>query len=55
MNKKQIHIGYFDTKKEALDARNNYIIKNKLYEYEISPWNNKKKKKSRFVLTSNLK
>lgn len=40
VNKKQIHIGYFDTKKEALDARNNYIIKNKLYEYEISPWNN---------------
>lgn len=35
---KLVHLGSYKTKKEALDARNNYIIKNKLFEYPIQEW-----------------
>ena len=35
---KLIHLGSYITKKEALDARNNYIIENKLFEYPIQEW-----------------
>lgn len=31
-------LGYFTSKKDALDARNNYIIKNNLTEYKLQKW-----------------
>lgn len=37
MNGKEIGLGYYDSKKEAVDARNNYIIQNHL-EYPIQEW-----------------
>lgn len=37
-NYKTKNIGRYETKKEALDARNNYIIENKLFEYAIQEW-----------------
>lgn len=37
VNYKDIHIGYFENKKDALDARNNYIIKNNL-NHTIQEW-----------------
>jgi len=33
-----IYIGIFKTKKEAVEARNNYIIENKLFEYPIQEY-----------------
>ncbi len=36
-NNKRIHLGYFNTKKEALEKRNNYIIKNNL-PHKIQEW-----------------
>lgn len=38
VNNKRIYLGAYKTKKEALDARNNYIIENKLFEYAIQEW-----------------
>lgn len=38
VNKKQIHIGSFKSKREALEARNQFIIKNNLTEYKIQEW-----------------
>ena len=35
INKKNIHLGYFNTKEEAVIARNNYIIEHGLTEYKI--------------------
>lgn len=35
---KLIHLGSYITKKDALEARNNYIIENKLFEYPIQEW-----------------
>ena len=37
-NKKQITIGRFDSIKQALEARNNYIKENKLTDYKIQEW-----------------
>lgn len=37
-NKKQITIGRFDSIKQAIEARNNYIKENKLTEYKIQEW-----------------
>lgn len=37
-NYKTIHIGRYLTKKEALDARNRFIIENNLTEYPIQEW-----------------
>lgn len=34
---KEINLGYYENKKEAVDARNNYIIQNHL-EYPIQKW-----------------
>jgi hypothetical protein len=39
VNKKQIHLGYFKTPKEAAIARNNYIIENNLTEYKLNEVN----------------
>ena len=36
--KKQKHIGFYLTKKEAVDAYNKYIIDNNLTEYKIQEW-----------------
>lgn len=38
MNGKIIYIGYYTTKKEAVEARNKYIIDNNLTEYKIQEW-----------------
>lgn len=38
VNRKAKVIGYFNSKKEALDARNKYIIENNLTEYKIQEW-----------------
>jgi hypothetical protein len=38
VNRKQIHIGVFARLKQAVEARNNYIIKNNLTEYKIQEW-----------------
>lgn len=38
INNKKHHIGTFKTKKDALDARNNYIIRHNLTEYKIQEW-----------------
>lgn len=38
VNKMDIRLGNFKTEKEALDARNKYIIDNKLPEYKIQEW-----------------
>lgn len=35
---KLIHLGTYKTQKDALEARNNYIIENKLFEYPIQEW-----------------
>jgi hypothetical protein len=35
INNKSIHIGAFKTTEQAVTARNNYIIANKLFEYKI--------------------
>lgn len=40
INKKFIRIGWFNTIKEALDARNKYIIENDLTEYRIQEYGN---------------
>lgn len=37
-NYKPIHIGRFATKKEAVEARNRFIIENNLTEYPIQEW-----------------
>lgn len=37
-NYKPIHLGRYETKKEALDARNRFIIENNLTEYPIQEW-----------------
>ena len=34
------NLGYFSTKKQALEARNKYIIENNLTEYKIQEWRN---------------
>jgi hypothetical protein len=36
---KERYLGLHGTKKQALEARNNYIIKNNLTEYKIQEWN----------------
>lgn len=38
VNSKLIYIGYYATKKEAVEARNKYIIDNNLTEYKIQEW-----------------
>lgn len=38
INDKLKHIGYYTTKKEAVEARNKYIIDNNLIEYKIQEW-----------------
>lgn len=38
INRKLICLGYYDSKKDALDARNKYIIDNNLTEYKIQEW-----------------
>lgn len=38
VNNKVIMIGHFKTKKEALEARNKYILDNNLTEYQIQEW-----------------
>ena len=38
MNKKYVCLGSFATKKEAVEARNKYIIDNNLTEYKIQEW-----------------
>jgi len=35
---KNIRLGYFDTRKQAVEARNNYIKQNNLTEYKIQEW-----------------
>lgn len=35
---KRYFLGYFPNKKEALNARNDFIIKNKLYDFKIQEW-----------------
>lgn len=38
INKRRIVFGYFDYKKQAVEARNNYIIENGLTEYKIQEY-----------------
>lgn len=38
INSKLVYIGYYETKKEAVEARNKYIIDNNLTEYKIQEW-----------------
>ena len=38
INKEDIRLGYFKTEKEAVEARNKYIIDNNLTEYKIQEW-----------------
>ena len=38
IRKKKYHLGKFRNKKDALEARNNFIIKNNLTEYSIQEW-----------------
>lgn len=38
VNNKRIYLGRFDTKKEAVEARNKFIIDNNLTEYPIQEW-----------------
>jgi len=40
INRKRIHLGTFDSKQEALKARNDYILENNLTEYKIQEWEN---------------
>ena len=41
INNKTYNLGRFISKKDALDKRNNFIIKNKLFEYKIQEWEGK--------------
>jgi hypothetical protein len=38
IHRKEIHLGTFNTKKEAVEARNKYITDNSLSEYKIQPY-----------------
>lgn len=38
VRRKRYFLGYFLTKEEALDARNNYIINNNLTDFKIQEW-----------------
>jgi len=40
IHQKSKHLGYFEFKQQAVEARNNYIIENNLTEYKIQEWRN---------------